>query len=108
MEQVTQDIIFCLAALLGQILHAVKKWADGEADNPWNWLRTNPKRTVSALIGNAIAMFYFVTSGALTGMTGTSLIVFGVMQGVATDSALNKGARNVWTATKRQLQTVRR
>lgn len=94
-------IIFCLAAGLGQALHAAKKWADGEVENPLDWLTQNVKRSVSALIGNMGGMIAFIATGVLDPMTPGPLVIFGLMNGFTADSALNKATRTAWTPEQR-------
>lgn len=88
---------FATAAVAGQTLHAVKKWAEGEA-----WVMANFRRTVGAVCGNIAGIVGFVSTGALDDMTkiGT-VIALGVFMGFSADSALNKGARAEWTPEER-------
>lgn len=94
-------VIFCLAAALGQVLHAVKKWADGEVNNPLDWITNSLRHTVSALIGNMGGMIAFIATGVLDPMTPGALLIFGLMNGFTADSALNKATRAAWTPEQR-------
>ena len=98
-------IIFCLAAALGQVLHAVKKWADGEVGNPLDWLTQSVRHSVSAMIGNMGGMIAFVATGVLDPMTPGALVIFGLMNGFTADSALNKATRTAWTDAERAAKT---
>ena len=100
--KLVNDAIFCACATVGQLLHAVKKWLAGEADNPITWIISHPKRTVAAVITNLTGMVYLVSTGALTGMALEAVIIFGMWQGLGTDSLLNKGDRPEWTEEKRK------
>lgn len=99
-------IIFCLAAALGQVLHAVKKWADGEVDNPLEWVTQSARHSVSAMIGNLGGMIAFVATGVLDPMTPGALVIFGLMNGFTADSALNKASRTAWTDVERAAKTT--
>jgi len=94
-------IIFCLAAAVGQVLHAIKKWADGEVESPLDWITQRARSTISAVIGNMGGMIAFVATGVLDPMTPGSLIIFGLMNGFTADSALNKATRSAWTPEQR-------
>lgn len=94
-------IIFCFAAGLGQALHAIKKWADGEVENPLDWLTVSARHSISALIGNMGGMIALVATGVLDPMTPGGLIIFGLMNGFTADSALNKATRTAWTPDQR-------
>lgn len=85
--------LFCVAALVGQIFHAIKKWAEG-----YNWIMDNFRRTIGAVIGNITGMIGFVSSGALDniGSMGT-LLALGLFMGLSADSVLNAGSRVKWT-----------
>ena len=89
--------VFCVAAFSGQILHAVKKWAEGEA-----WVMANVRRTVGAFAGNIAGMLGFISTGVLDDMSkmGT-IIALGVFMGFTADSALNKGGRKPWSDEER-------
>ncbi|MDA8260208.1 MAG: hypothetical protein M0Z99_32020 [Betaproteobacteria bacterium] len=94
-------LIFCIAAVIGQMLHAVKKWADGES-----WVLSNFRRTIGAVIGNMVGMVVFIQTGVLGPIMAQpnglfALILFGVTNGFTSDSALNKGTRKVLTDDER-------
>jgi len=91
---VAAAVIFCVAAVIGQIMHGVKKSLDGEV-SCIEWFSKGIGRTLSAMIGNGGGMLLFIQSGALEtvyqGQNGWwHLILFGLMNGFAADSALNK------------------
>lgn len=89
--------VFCVAALGGQLLHAVKKWTEG-----YQWVLSNPKATVGAVIGNLAGMVGFVSTGALDEITKiATVIALGLFMGMSADSALNKGTKVVWTPEQR-------
>lgn len=84
--------VFCVAALGGQILHAVKKWTEG-----YQWVLSNPKATVGAVLANMVGMVGFVSTGALDEITKiATVIALGLFMGMSADSAINKGSRAVW------------
>ena len=92
---VVAALIFCAAALAGQFIHTVKKWAEGQ-----NWILPNFRRTVGAFIGNIVGMAAFIQTGVLAPMmslpNGTfAIVLFGFMNGFTSDSALNKGTNKV-------------
>lgn len=94
-------LIFCAAALAGQVLHGLKKWGDGE-----DWMLSNFRRTVGAMIGNIGGMAVFIQTGVLGPLmavpNGTfALILFGFMNGFTSDSALNKGSKKIWSDDER-------
>lgn len=99
--------VFCLAAAFGQLLHAVKKWADGTTDSAFGWLASNLRHTVSAVIGNGAGMLVFIQTGVLGPIAAQpngwwALCLFGFMNGYTADSALNKATRAAWTDEQRQ------
>ena len=96
-QQVVNALIFTLAAGAGQLLHAIKKWSDGEA-----WVLANLRRTVGAVIGNLTGIIGFITTGALDGMKVGALIALGIFMGLSADSILNKGSRAEWTDEQRK------
>ena len=105
-KEAVAALVFCLAAAAGQILHAVKKWADGDAECLLSWFTTGLRATVGAIISNMVGMVVFVQTGVLEPILalpngGWSLFLFGLMQGFSIDSGLNKGARTAWTAEER-------
>lgn len=94
-------VLFCIAATAGQILHAIKKWAAGEVDNPLQWLTTNLRSTINAAIGNLGGMIAFIATGVLDPLSPGALLIFGLMNGFSADSALNKATRSAWTPEQR-------
>lgn len=100
-------IIFCLSAAVGQTLHAIKKWADGETSSPFSWLTTGLRRTVGAVIGNLGGMLVFIQTGVLGPILALpngwwAIFLFGFMNGFTADSALNKSARAEWSEDQRK------
>ena len=105
--QVAAALLFCMGAIGGQVMHAIKKWADGEVDCISAWLLGNPKRAVSAAIGNGAGMLIFIQTGVLGSIYQTpdgwwALCLLGFMNGFTADSALNKATRSAWTPEKRE------
>lgn len=98
---VINAVLFCCAAALGQVLHALKKWADGEVSSPLDWITVSLRHSVGALIGNLGGMIAFVGSGVLEPMAPGALVIFGLMNGFSADSALNKATRTAWTPEER-------
>lgn len=103
---VAAAVIFCVAAALGQLLHAVKKWTEGEVECVWSWISSSPRRTVGALLGNATGMLVFIQTGVLEPIYQApngwwALILFGMTNGFSADSALNKATRNAWSPEER-------
>lgn len=110
-KDVVAAMLFCVAAGFGQVLHAVKKWADGEVDCIWDWVKSSPRRTVGAVLGNLIGMVAFIQTGILGTIYQVpngwwALILFGLMNGFTSDSALNKSVRTVWTEAERTEKKV--
>jgi len=103
---VAAAIIFCASASIGQVMHAIKKWGDGEVDSLTGWLTNNVRRSVGAAIGNMGGMLVFIQTGVLGPMLALpngwwAIFLFGFMNGFTADSALNKANREAWTAEKR-------
>ena len=89
--------VFCVAAVGGQVLHAVKKWSDG-----YDWVFSNPRATVGALIANFTGMAAFVALGNLESIQSmAALIGFGISWGLGTDSVVNRGSQRAWTDEER-------
>ena len=94
---VANSVLFCAAAVAGQLGHAVKKWTEGES-----WILSNWKRTVGAVLTNIVGMAGFVSTGALDEITKVATIIaLGLFMGFSSDSAINKGSRAVWTDADR-------
>lgn len=89
--------VFCVSAVIGQILHSVKQWANGDADTFLGWLTSNPKRTVAAVIGNAGALLTALTVVGIDNMTLTQIIATGGLLGLSADSIINRGVRPTWS-----------
>lgn len=99
-------VLFCASAGAGQVMHALKKWADGESSSLAGWFTSNIKRTIGAMLGNLMGMIVFVQTGVLGPMISLpngwwAIFLFGFMNGFSTDSALNKSARTEWTQEER-------
>ena len=95
---IVATLFFCIAASVGQILHAIKKWSDGEVNSPVEWLTVNLRHTVGAVIGNLGGMLVFIQTGVLGPLMAMpngmfALILFGFMNGYTVDSGLNKVTR---------------
>lgn len=100
-------MLFCFSAGVGQVLHALKKWADGESASLVGWFTSNIKRTISAMIGNLGGMLIFVQTGVLGPILALpnglwAIFLFGFMNGFTADSALNKSNRATWTDEQRK------
>lgn len=94
-------VVFCIAALAGQILHAVQKWTQG-----YKWVLSNPRATVGAVIANLTGMVGFIGTGALDEITGiATVIALGLFMGLSADSVLNRGTKTVWTDEQRNQKT---
>ena len=86
--------VFCAAAVGGQFLHAVKKWTEG-----YDWVRSNMRATIGAVLANALGIVGFVSTGALDEVTKIATVIsLGLFMGFSADSAVNKGSRKVWDA----------
>ena len=94
---VLNAVAFASAAIMGQVLHALKKWSEGEA-----WIMANARRTVGAIIANGVAIAGFISTGALDEITKiATVLALGLFMGFSADSAINKGSREVWTDEQR-------
>ena len=93
---VLNSTLFCISALLGQVLHAVKKWAEG-----YQYTRASIKRTIAAFIGNITGIIGFVSTGALDGTQMGTIIALGMFMGLSANSVINKSIRPEWTAEQR-------
>ena len=100
---VLNAIVFCVAAVGGQVLHAVKKWSDG-----FDWIFANPRRTVGAIIANLTGMVGFVSTGALDNVSLGTVIALGIFMGLSADSVLNAGKQKVWTPEERATNAAQR
>lgn len=94
---VLSSTLFCIAAVFGQVLHAVKKWAEG-----YQYTRASIKRTIAALIGNITGVIGFVSTGALEGTQVGTVIALGMFMGLSANSVINKSVRPEWTAEQRK------
>lgn len=94
---VLNSTLFCVAALLGQVLHAVKKWAEG-----YKYTRASIKRTIAAFIGNITGIIGFVSTGALDGTQTGTVIALGMFMGLSANSIINKSTRPEWTEEQRK------
>ena len=88
---VRNSVLFAGSAIAGQILHVVKKWAEGE-----KWVFSNPRRTVAAIIGNISGIVAALTVAGVDNLTIAQCLAAGVTLGLSADSLLNKGTRKVW------------
>ena len=89
--------VFCIAAISGQLLHAIKKWSEGYA-----WVLSNPRATVGAVIANLTGMAGFISMGTLDGISALGTVgALGLFMGLSADSVLNKGAQKEWTDEQR-------
>lgn len=94
---VLNAVVFACAAVVGQVLHAVKKLLEGEV-----WVLGNVKRTIAAVIGNFMAIAAFLAApNALSGMQVGTILAFGLFMGFSADSVINKGVRKPWTEEER-------
>ncbi len=103
---VIATVVFCIAAAIGQFIHAVKKWADGEVGTPLDWITKDARHTFSAILGNLGGMLVFIQTGVLGPIAAQpdgwwAVVMFGFMNGFTADSALNKSTRQEWTAEER-------
>lgn len=110
-NEATAAVIFCVSAGFGQILHAVKRWADGDVESPIAWLTTGIRRTIGAIIGNMGGMILFIQTGVLGPILAMpngywAVFLFGFMNGFTADSALNKGVRSAWSEEERKEKGV--
>lgn len=98
--EIIAAVIFCAAAIIGQICHALKKWAADEVDTPALWFTTGVKRTIAALAGNIGGMLVFIQTGVLSPMLTQpngwwAIFLFGFLNGFSADSGLNKATKSV-------------
>lgn len=100
---VMSSTLFCISALFGQILHTVKKWAEG-----YHYTHASIKRFIAAIIGNFTGIIGFVSTGALDGMQIGTLIAFGLFMGLSANSIINKGERTEWSYGQRLEKVMHR
>jgi len=99
-QSVLNAVAFASAAIAGQVLHALKKWAEGE-----EWVFVNAKRTIGAVVANFVAIVGFISTGALDSMPKiATVLALGLFMGFSADSAINKGVRKPWTDEERALK----
>ena len=100
-QSVLNAVAFGSAAIIGQVLHAMKKWAEGE-----EWVLANVRRTVGAVVANFVAIAGFISTGALDSMPKiATVLALGLFMGFSADSAINKGGRKEWTEEERAAKT---
>jgi len=97
-QSVLNAVAFASAAIGGQVLHALKKWAEGE-----EWIMANVRRTIGAVVANFVAIAGFISTGALDSMPKiATVLALGLFMGFSADSAINKGGgRRPWTDEER-------
>jgi len=93
-------IMFIIAALIGQILHGVLKWTQGEANSPVGWFTSNIKATIGAFIANIGITITAIQLLPIDTMTAWASLYAGLLCGLGSDT-LNKGARPAWTPEQR-------
>ena len=98
---VRNGILFASAAVGGQVLHIIKKWAQGEGN-----MFTNPKRAVAAAIGNLTAIFTAMLVG-VDNLTLSQALITGMLTGLGANSMLFKGERAEWTPNERKANNLK-
>lgn len=93
---VMNEVLFASSAIVGQILHAIKKWAEGD-----DVMFSNIRRTVAAIIGNLTAIIGAMAMG-LGNLDISQAILAGLTLGLAANSVLNRGARREWSKERRE------
>ena len=93
-------MLFFAAAAIGQMLHGVQKWTQGEAASPLTWFTTNVKATVAAVIVNITAAVTAIQLLPIDTMAASACLYAGVLCGLGSDT-FNKGARAEWTPEQR-------
>ena len=97
-----------LAGIVGQAASYIVKWARKEIEgNLLDYLfLSNLQATVLTFIGYISLMIGAVAMDAFTGDNGgfvgwRTVLWFGLVNGFALDSAVNKGETRIWTAAER-------
>lgn len=81
---------FYAIAIVGMVVHAVKKWAKGEIPGSvTDWFIKNPKATVGALIAAIGAVCAALLSGQISSLNDGAHILAVVGFGYAADSSMN-------------------
>ena len=93
-------LMFVLSALIGQGLHGVLKWTQGEAESPLSWFTSNIKATIGAFIANIGITITAIQLLPIDTMTAWASLYAGLLCGLGSDT-LNKGARPAWTPEQR-------
>lgn len=93
-------LLFFMAAVFGQTLHGVMKWARGEAESPGAWFTTNIKATTAAIVVNLGLVVAAVQLLPIEHMTPWASLLAGMTTGLASDT-VNKGSRPEWTDAQR-------
>lgn len=83
---VIQLAVYVGSALIGQVLHAVKKWLEGESLSMLGWLRPSPKRVLGSFIGNLALILGFASTGVLDSLSLGACIALGLFQGISASS----------------------
>lgn len=93
-------ILFCVAAVFGQILHGVWKWTQGDTASVLDWFLSNKKSTVAAVIVNITATITAINLLPIETMSAYACLYAGALCGLGGDT-VNKGARPEWTPEQR-------
>ncbi len=94
-------VLFCLAALVGQLLHGVRQWLAGETAAPFEWFTTHLRATFAALIGNIGIAVGAISLLPIDHMTAWASVFAGFLGGFSSDALLNKGKRAAWSDDRR-------
>jgi len=76
-------------ALVGMLIHAVKKWTKNEIPSVVGWFITAPRSTVGAVIAAIGAVMTALLSNQLNGLQDGATIMAVIGFGYAADSSLN-------------------
>jgi hypothetical protein len=100
--------VYVLACLLGQIVHAAWMWLNKKIPCVMDRFREDARATVVSIITNVGGVISMAVVIPFEGMPLEGAIVMGILQGISSDSVVNKTAhppREVWTPAQRAAAT---
>lgn len=97
--------LYCLGCLLGQAGNAFWLFLGKEIDCVMDRFRDDWRSTTKAILTNIGIVVGIAFAIPFEGVPIAFAFFSGIMQGVTSDSKLNKSARKIWTEEKRETVT---
>lgn len=98
--------LYVLGCLLGQIAHAGWLWLKKDIPCVFDRFRGDPRATIVSIltnVGGVIGVAIVIPFGDMPLMAAA---VMGALQGISSDSVVNKNAREIWTTAQREAATT--